>query len=239
MKIGQKIIRLDVVDSTNNYIANLIKQGSIDSGTVIMADEQFAGKGQRDAQWQSSAGENLTFSFFLDDVNLSVSRQFNLSQVVALSLYNFLNNLGLDAAIKWPNDIYIKGRKIAGVLIENQLKGSLIKSAIVGVGLNVNQTEFQGFSATSARLETGQSKLPHDLLFSFISAFNEQINELSQDKLHQKYLDKLYQFNVLASYEDVNGRFEGQIIDVLANGKLVMLKDGQEVFYDLKEITFL
>ena len=148
MKIGQKIIRLDVVDSTNNYIANLIKQGSIDSGTVIMADEQFAGKGQRDAQWQSSAGENLTFSFFLDDVNLSVSRQFNLSQVVALSLYNFLNNLGLDATIKWPNDIYIKGRKIAGVLIENQLKGSLIKSAIVGVGLNVNQTEFQGFSAT-------------------------------------------------------------------------------------------
>ena len=100
MKIGQKIIRLDVVDSTNNYIANLIKLGSIDSGTVIMADDQYAGKGQRDAQWLTGAGENLTFSFFLDDVNLSVDRQFILSQVVALSLSQFLNNIGLDATIK-------------------------------------------------------------------------------------------------------------------------------------------
>ena len=239
MKIGQKIIRLDVVDSTNNYIANLIKLGSIDSGTVIMADDQYAGKGQRDAQWLTGAGENLTFSFFLDDVNLSVDRQFILSQVVALSLSQFLNNIGLDATIKWPNDIYIKEKKIAGVLIENQLRGKLIKSAIVGIGLNVNQTEFEGFKATSTKLETGQNKLPHDLLFSFISAFNVQIKELYAEKLHQKYLDKLYQHNKVASYKDGQGQFEGKIIDVLQNGKLVILKDGQEVFYDLKEIVFL
>jgi len=239
MKIGQKIIRLDVVDSTNNYIANLIKLGSIDSGTVIMADDQYAGKGQRDAQWLTGAGENLTFSFFLDDVNLSVEKQFILSQIVALSLSQFLNNIGLDATIKWPNDIYIKEKKIAGVLIENQLRGNLIKNAIVGIGLNVNQTEFNEFKATSTKLETGQCKLPNDLLFSFINAFNVKIKELHTEKLHLEYLDKLYQYNTMATYKDAQGKFEGKIIDVLENGKLVMLKDEKEVFYDLKEIVFI
>jgi len=239
MKIGRKIIRLDVVDSTNNYIANLVKEGTIDSGTVIMADEQFAGKGQRDAQWQSSPGENLTFSFFLDDVNLSVERQFLLAQIVALSIVKFLGNNGLLAEIKWPNDIYVNGKKIAGVLIENQLRGSQIKSAIIGVGLNVNQTQFDGFNATSVKLECGQNKLLHDLLFSYIGVFNEKIINLHDKQMKRDYLDNLYQRNVLSKYQDSHGSFKGEIVDVLENGKLVLLKDNIEHYYDLKEIVFL
>ena len=239
MKIGRKIIRLDVVNSTNNYIANLVKEGTIDSGTVIMADEQFAGKGQRDAQWQSSPGENLTFSVFLDDVNLSVDRQFKLAQVVALAIERFLNNIGLNSEIKWPNDIYVKGKKIAGVLIENQLRGSQIKSAIIGVGLNINQTQFTGFKATSVKLELGENKLPYELLYSFISAFNTEIEKLHDDLLHGEYLNNLYQRNIMSNYQDGQGAFQGQIMDVLDNGKLVLLKNGVLKHYDLKEITFL
>ena len=85
MKIGTKIIRLESVDSTNNYVANLLKAREINSGTVVLADEQFAGKGQRGSEWATNAGENLTFSFFLDNVNLSVNRQFELTQLVSLS----------------------------------------------------------------------------------------------------------------------------------------------------------
>lgn len=239
MKIGRKLIRLDVVDSTNNYIANLIKEGGIDSGTVIMADEQFAGKGQRTAEWLTNAGENLTFSFFLDDVNLSVDRQFILSKIVALSLVDLLRNFDLEADIKWPNDIYVKGKKIAGVLIENQIRGEQIKSAIIGIGLNLNQTLFDGFEATSIKLENQENKLPHDVVFSFINSFNNKIEEIFQEHIHQEYLENLYQRKIPSRYVDKDGTFEGEIIDVLENGKLVLLKNGVESYYDIKEITFL
>ena len=239
MKIGRKLIRLDVVDSTNNYIANLIKEGAIDSGTVIMADEQFAGKGQRTAEWLTNAGENLTFSFFLDDVNLSVNRQFLLSKIVALSIVDFLRNFEMTAEIKWPNDIYVNGKKIAGVLIENQIRGGQIQSSIIGIGLNLNQISFSGFSATSIKLEIGQHILPQDAVFSFISAFNDRIVELYHDSLHSDYLEKLFQRNMLSKYIDETGEFEGIIEDVLENGQLLLLKNGIEAHYDIKEITFL
>ena len=156
MQIGQKIIHLESVDSTNNYVANLIKRSEITHGTVIMADEQFAGKGQRGAEWYVKPGENLTFSFFLENVNLSVSQQFYLTQVVSLSLVDVLTTLKLTAQIKWPNDIYIKDRKIAGVLIQNQVSNGMVNTAIIGIGLNVNQQSFEGFSATSLISEEGE-----------------------------------------------------------------------------------
>ncbi len=121
MQIGQKIIHLESVDSTNNYVANLIQRKEITHGTVIMADEQFAGKGQRGAEWHVNPGKNLTFSFLLENINLSISQQFFLTQVVSVSLVNLLKKLKLTAQIKWPNDIYINRNKIAGVLIENQV----------------------------------------------------------------------------------------------------------------------
>lgn len=239
MKIGQKIIRLDCVDSTNNYIANLIKEGAISSGSVIMADEQFAGKGQRNAQWLSSAGENLTFSFFLDGVNLSVERQFLLTQIVSLSIVKMLKNREVNAEIKWPNDIYVKNKKIAGILIENQLRGSLIKSIIVGIGLNINQTDFGKFSATSLRLEKDEHCVIHDVLLGFISVFNEKIKEIHSSNLQGEYLGKMYQRNLTANYKDKTGEFEGEIVGVKENGKLILLKNNIEHHYNLKEISFL
>tara|TARA_R110002072_G_scaffold271987_1_gene432055 strand:+ start:36363 stop:37085 length:723 start_codon:yes stop_codon:yes gene_type:complete len=240
MKIGVKIIRLSSVDSTNNYVANLVKVGKIDSGTVVLADEQSDGKGQRGAVWLSSAGENLTFSFYLENVNLSVEKQFTLTQLVSLSLIHLLSRLGVDARIKWPNDIVVKNRKIAGVLIENQLAGSEIKSSIVGVGLNVNQVIFKGLNATSLFSESGLQRAPVDILMSFIDAFNtNELEFADQSGIKKDYLKNLYQFQELANYKDSNGKFEGKIIDVLTSGKLVLQVENERREYDLKEIKFL
>ncbi|HIP32513.1 MAG TPA: biotin--[acetyl-CoA-carboxylase] ligase, partial [Crocinitomicaceae bacterium] len=168
MKIGNKIVRLASVDSTNNYIANLVKEREITSGTVVLADEQFLGKGQRGSEWTTNAGENLTFSFFLDNVNLSVENQFILTQLVSLSLIELLDKLNVKAKIKWPNDIYIDSTKVAGVLIENQLSFGQIKSSVIGIGLNVNQKKFDGFNATSLFLENEVHHSLMDILLSFI-----------------------------------------------------------------------
>lgn len=243
MGIGQKMIHLNSVDSTSNYIANLVKRKEIADGTVILADNQFAGKGQRGSEWVVEPGENLTFSFYLSNVNLSVDKQFRLTQLVALAITDFLATYGLIAVIKWPNDIYCNGQKIAGVLIENQLSGSMVKSAIVGIGVNVNQLDFSGFSATSIRLETGKHEIVKEALFRFIFAFNEKWKVYfpnSLDVLQELYMSKLYRLNEWANYADEDGSFTGKIKDVLPSGKLQVEKsDGTEKSYEIKEIRFL
>lgn len=241
MQIGTKIIRLESVGSTNNYIANLLKARELTNGTVILADEQFAGRGQRGTEWLAKPGENLTFSFFIDNVNLSVHKQFYLTCVISITLVDLLQRFGLDAKIKWPNDIYIGKQKIAGVLIENQLSSSFVKSSIIGVGLNINQLDFKRLNATSILKETNERKLPMDVLYIFIEQFNSNWSDFSESTfgdLKIKYLDNMFQFNEIHGYEDGNGEFEGEIVNVQDSGH-IEIKCGTDIRqYDLKEIKF-
>ena len=133
MSIGQKIIHLESVDSTNNYAAILLSEGRIGHGTVILADEQTNGRGQRGAKWLSAEGVNLLFSLVVQPDNLSVSDQCVLTEITSLALIEFLRKFGISAQVKWPNDILVNGEKIAGVLIENHLKGNLIASSVIGI----------------------------------------------------------------------------------------------------------
>ena len=241
MRIGQKLIHLESVDSTNNYAANLLKAGGLSSGTVILADEQFAGKGQRGAEWLTEAGKNLTFSIYLEEVNLSVENQFNLSKMVALSMIHLLKKLGIVAHIKWPNDIWVNGRKISGVLIENSVSQSRGIRSIIGIGLNVNQTEFGSLNATSLQLETGDFVPTRDVLFSFIESFNTVYEQFSihPEQLNTAYLEHLYQLNEVRTYRDESGTFDGKIVGIEPSGRLIVLKDGIPTSYDVKEIVFL
>ena len=242
MEIGRKIIHLDHVDSTSNYTANLVKEGQIDSGTVILADDQYAGRGQRGAEWHVKAGENLTFSFFLDNVNLSVDRQFVLTQIVSLAIVDLLKKFGIVAEIKWPNDIYCRGKKIAGVLIENQLMGRNVKNSIFGIGLNLNQEVFEGFEATSTLLETGSHKKPMDMLHSFCVSFNACWSQYFNNNfaaLKTDYLECLYKFGLESMYRISTVELSGVIIDVLDSGKLLVKHEDSTQAYDLKEIQFV
>jgi len=239
-QIGRRVIRLESIDSTNNYTANLVRQGNLEHGTVILAVEQFAGRGQREAVWTVKPGENLTMSLFLDDANLSVDNQFILTKFISLTLVKLLGNYGVEAKIKWPNDIYVGNQKIAGVLIENQISGNFVKSSIIGVGLNVNQVDFRGVNATSLFNKTGIKRSIDEVMLSLIYNFN-QVIELGDDRvnLKKRYLDKLYRWQVEAKYEDANGRFYGTIVNVRDSGLLVLDKNGIESEYDLKELKFI
>lgn len=237
-EIGRNIIRLESVDSTNNYTANQARLGELRHGAVIMAVEQTGGRGQMGTQWNSESGQNLTFSVLLERVNLSVERQFILTKIVSLSLVALLEEFGIDARIKWPNDIYVGDSKISGALIENNIQGNSIKRSIVGIGLNVNQSNFGTLKATSFALLKKRVFSIDELLFSFIARFNEMMHH-DESLLDAEYLKKMYWLNESRSFEDAEGQFVGEIKGVNELGELLVQKGTEIQSYRLKEIVFI
>lgn len=239
--IGQKIISLSVVDSTNNYIAKSYLADEIEHGAVILAENQSNGRGQRGTEWQSEPGKNLVFSFLLTEVNLSVMDQFRLNQLTSVALIRALRNKGVPARIKWPNDIYVGANKIAGMLIENSIAGSGLKDSIVGIGLNVNQENFEGFEATSIKNETGFDHNIHETLFSFIYEFNALFDKLDEPE----ELTALYEDELLGMKEDIGFTYDGQNyqgrvhrIDEIGRIELISNEEIHGPF-SLKEVSFV
>jgi BirA family biotin operon repressor/biotin-[acetyl-CoA-carboxylase] ligase len=239
--IGSKIIHLESVDSTNNYVANLIKAKNIVNGTVILADVQSAGKGQRGSNWYTEPGLNLTTSIYMDSVNLSVKDQFYLSKWVAIVLIELLNKNGINAQIKWPNDIYVNNRKIAGVLIESQLSDLKIKSTIIGIGLNVNQKDFENLNATSIIHEIGEFKSINEVLFSLIASLNSSIDLLLNQEfslIDEKYHSYLLGKDEKRSFLLKDKEIEGVILSVNDSGYLEIMISKEVRKFDIKEIQF-
>jgi BirA family biotin operon repressor/biotin-[acetyl-CoA-carboxylase] ligase len=240
--LGKKIIQIESVDSTNNYIANLMNVGKIDHGMVILAEDQKNGKGQRGSKWSSNPGENLIFSMFLDTATLSVNNQFVLTEFVSISVCNALKKVGVDSVIKWPNDIFVNKKKIAGILIENQIKGSNLNGTIVGVGLNVNQVNFGELNATSIKIEKGVFFSVQEFVFILLNEMNviwQFVQENNFTLLEKEYLNNLWLLNQKSIYSDINGEFEGISKGIDEIGRLIIERDDCLFYYDLKEMSFV
>ena len=198
MESKTDIIWLERVDSTNDEARRHISE--IDNLSVVSALEQTKGRGQRGNTWLSLAGENLTFSLIVKDFRIKSNEQSAISQATALSLTKLLGRYGIEARIKWPNDIYTGDNKICGILIENSLKGMEIDWSIIGIGLNVNQTSFPEHlpNPTSMRLCTGNSN-PYNtrtILEEYIEIFTGYYREYlngngSLDKLEQEFVSQM------------------------------------------------
>lgn len=241
-QLGQNQVHLSCVDSTNNYAANMLKTGRGRSGTVILADEQTKGRGQRGAVWQSDPGMNLQFSAIWTPKNLSIGNQRYLNFAVSIALVRYLKKQNIQAQIKWPNDILIEGKKICGVLIENNLRGENILSSIIGVGFNVNQTDFGELSATSLKLEKGQFFPVQSVLDSVLLEINKVLSLITQsqfDELESLYFEHLFGYNVELQFEDMSGLFSGEIIGVDNAGNLLVQTNGETKTYGLKDLKFL
>ncbi len=207
-----------------------------------MADVQTQGKGQRGNVWLSESGKNLLSSFVFKPDNLSVENQIALTWATSLSLLKTLRKFNIEALIKWPNDILVGGKKIAGILIENQLQGTRISCSIIGIGLNLNQTFFDDLKATSVLLETKQIVEPRTFLNILAHEMNEQFQLIYSSNfkiLKVEYENNLFQMNELKSYEDEFGVFVGKIIGTTEEGKILIEKSNAIQSYGLKEVTFL
>ena len=241
----KNLIELDVVDSTNNYTANLLLKTKLVDKSVIMAHFQTSGKGQRGEIWESEPGKNLLFSMVLKAPYLDMENYFLLSKIVAISINEVIEKLsGKIGFIKWPNDIYMEGKKIAGILIENQWKGKNIDKAIIGVGLNVNQVNFDHLlQATSLSLLTSKSFDLYEVLFMIYQKIEFYCSKLVKKqfkKIDQYYFKHLLYSNEWKYYIQDNGeQIEGMIIDVKSNGLLeLQLMNGETKEFNFKEIEF-
>lgn len=238
--IGNQLYHLDSVDSTNNFTAKLINDQICQNGAVILADEQTAGKGQMGNTWESERGSNLLCSIAWRPDNLSVNDQSKLSWLVALILHKLLLRFGINAEIKWPNDIYVQKQKIAGILIENQIEGKNISWVIVGIGLNVNQQVFQNANATSMKNILGTTLKVKTVLSELTDLFNGYLNQwdVLQDTFKSEFEANLYQKNIKAIYSDKSGKFEGELMGVQDDGRIVIRVGEENRIYDLKEVQF-
>lgn len=235
------LIQLDTVDSTNIYASQLLKTTEVVNGTIVWAHDQHAGKGQHTNTWTSEAGKNLTCSIILK-TPIPAVRSFYLNIVVSLAVRKCLSDLGLSAEIKWPNDLLIQGKKIGGILIENQISGQNIVASIVGLGLNVNQTVFaQNLNATSISLEKGQDVLIEDVLNQFYGYLDFYLDLLLQshfELLKKHYYKHLFLLGKPANFSDDSGLFQGVIEGIDESGKLIINRTGGRRKYNLKEVQF-
>jgi BirA family transcriptional regulator, biotin operon repressor / biotin---[acetyl-CoA-carboxylase] ligase len=244
MVLGVPLIRLDQVDSTNSYAGRLIKSGDALEGTVILAEFQTLGRGQKGSTWESRKGLNLTFSFILMPAFLEVNRHFYLLMSISMGILDLLRQEGIKAQIKWPNDLVAAGRKIGGILIENSMKGNCLSSSVVGIGINVNQTRFafKGGDPTSMKLELGRSLNREDLFGGTLKHLTAWINRLYAKEwrmIRESYLQHLFQFDQWADYKDDAGDFRGRITGVLEGGELSVEKlHGRIHHYGFKEIAY-
>lgn len=244
--IGKNVIELDETDSTNSYASRLLHDQYPLEGTAILAHFQTSGRGQRASGWESSPHKNLLVSYILYPDFIPVNSHFAFSQAVALAVADCIHELTREPVhIKWPNDILIKKNKIAGILIENSLRGVKIVNSVVGIGINVNQTHFIDYEpiATSIKTETGLDTEVHlvlDVLSKHLSRWYQLLRLGHLRQIKDAYHQLLFQINVMATFATEAGTFEGIIQGVTEDGKLHIVKnDGTSHFFMNKEVKFL
>ena len=241
--LGKEIIYLPTCHSTNDVASDLVSNSATLEGVFVITDQQIKGKGQRGNTWLSQKGENIMFSLILKPTFLNPMKQFYLNMISSLAVMrtvqHFLPNELI--RVKWPNDVLVGQEKVAGILIENSLSGSEVSSSIFGIGLNVNQNDFQGLNATSmakkANVQFDKQQVL-EILFSEIERLYLALNNRDELGIKAEYLENLYGYGskirLYSEYE-----FEGEIIDV-DNSGLLNVRDGANVHeFDFKEVTFL
>jgi BirA family biotin operon repressor/biotin-[acetyl-CoA-carboxylase] ligase len=240
-----KLIKLGAIDSTNEFLKGLSHKQELDNFTVVIAEKQTKGKGQMGSVWEAEEGKNLIVSVFIKDSSLNINQIYNLNIAIAvavvatLEIYNIPN-----LSIKWPNDIMSSNLKIGGILIENSLKSDGAISSVVGLGLNINQTNFDNLpKASSLAVICGVEFNKEQLLCTIIDQMKLSIDLVQQqsDYLRLQYTGKLFKRGVPMAFKDnFDQNFMGIIQGVSADGKLRVLLENDSISeYNVKEIQML
>lgn len=243
-----QLIKLDATDSTNAYLRRLLSSSIPDNYTVVSAKRQTSGRGQMGTHWESETGKNLTFSLLRRDFDIPANEGFTLNICVSLAVYNVLNRIQIpDLSIKWPNDILSGTSKICGILIENQIQGTKISTSIIGIGLNVNQTNFENLQdASSIRLLLGKAFDLDMLLVQIVDEMKKVFLDLDKDEMADAHLWNTYESVLFKKgsrmpFENTNGeRFVGSIQGVSKDGKLLIALENTVLKpFNLKEVKLL
>lgn len=241
----KRIIRLEDVDSTNNYMSSKFQGRTLPQGSVVWAENQNKGRGQGENKWHSESGKNLTFSMILYPEFILASNQFYISKAIALAVADFAVLYTDKVSIKWPNDIYVKNNKIAGLLIENSIERTFIKTSIIGIGININQKSFPKNipNPTSLAIETKNSFDREELLLTLIDLIEYRYSMLKDgdfQTIDENYLEILFQYKKMALYEARGKRFAGSIERIEPTGELIIRTDkGETLRFGYKEVEYV
>ncbi len=240
------ILHLEEVDSTNSYIMREVS--NLEAPVMVIARTQTAGQGQRGNSWEAEPGKNLTFSIFYRPVQFPPMAQFAMSEAVALAVVDFLAAHGIEAKVKWPNDIYVGDRKICGILIRHSIMGGFVSYSVIGVGINVNQKEFLSDAPNPVSMwqiteETYDLGALEEEISGIMERRLETIHTIEErDYLHQEFMGKLWRGDGLLHpfIDAVTGEnFMARIDAIAMHGPISLrLADGSLRTYAFKEVAF-
>ena len=251
--LGDPLIELSCIDSTNIYAISQIMEDKAVSGSCYRADFQTHGKGQQGKVWSSEKGENLLCSYVMSlnninngqetDKNPSSVVQFGLSVAVSLGVSDLFSSIaGEETKIKWPNDLYWRDRKAGGILIENKIRGQAWTWSVIGIGININQPQFDseiGFPVSLKQI-TGKSfdlkLLLTDLSVCLTTRINEWLNG-GFEKMLVEYNDRLFKKGEMVKFKTNQIHFIGKVKGVNKLGQLIIEKETEQT-YNFGEISW-
>ena len=230
-----KMIKLDAIDSTNSYLKKLLLKKNINDFTVVVSKHQTNGRGRNGNLWVNRPSLNLAFSVYKRFINFSVNEKFILNILSSISVYEVLKKYKLNnLTIKWPNDIMTENKKIAGILIENSVRGNKINHSVIGVGININQSQFLDLpNATSVFLESGKKHSVEKIAVELKDAIKKNFTnfDIRETELIEFYNSVLFKRNVTTDFTTVNAKkIQGTIIGVNKEGTLSLKQKNHKVF---------
>mgnify|MGYP003455558822 FL=1 len=237
------LIKLNATSSTNDFLKQLSVKQSLSNFTVVWADVQTNGRGQMGAEWVTESSKNLTFSVLLNSLNLQIPDLFTLNVMITNAVSKALESYNLtNIWVKWPNDILSYNKKVAGILVENNIKADGSIQSVIGIGINLNQTNFELFPQGSSILNQYQRVLDkEDLLKKIVDLLETTIESFDKDVAWAYFHKKLFRKDKVSAFEDANGtKFSGIIKGVNHHGQLeVQLENDDLQCFNLKEIKLL
>ena len=240
-----KIIKLDAIDSTNSYLKKLLNKESLDDLTVVISKHQTQGKGRNGNVWLNKPSLNLAFSIYKRFSDFEIDKKFMLNVISSISVYETLKKYNLlDLTIKWPNDIMTANKKISGILIENNVRGNSIKNSVIGIGININQSEFKNLpNATSIFIETGKLNSIDIIAQELQKALEKNFNlfKINENELIKNYNSLLYKKNEISNFSANDmSKFQGKIIKVGIDGKITIRVSNKQLSkYSESEIKLI
>jgi BirA family transcriptional regulator, biotin operon repressor / biotin---[acetyl-CoA-carboxylase] ligase len=244
-QLRMNIIKLSAINSTNDYLKELLATRYVENFTVITTENQTGGRGQMGTVWAVEAGKNLTFSLLVKDLLPTVNNIFSLNAGVAVAIAKALVSTGiLGITIKWPNDILAGNKKLGGILIENSIKSDGEIFSVIGIGINVNQQNFEGLpKATSLSLAVGRQLDKDAIMITILEEIKRAVSRLAnkdEKGVWDDYHALLYKKSIPMPFEKDGKTFMGIIESVTRNGVLrVRLEDESVAEYGIKEVQLL
>ena len=229
-----KIIKLDAIDSTNSYLKKLLNKESLDDLSVVISKHQTQGRGRNGNIWSNKPSLNLAFSIYKRFSDFEIDKKFMLNVISSISVYETLKKYNLlDLTIKWPNDIMAADKKIAGILIENNIRRNRIKYSVIGIGININQSEFKNLpNATSVFIETRKLNSVEIVAQELQNTLKKNFDEFKNNErdILNTYNRLLYRKNEISNFSSNDTcNFQGEIIRVDINGEITIRKLNQQL----------